>query len=83
MKFGRHIPERTFFAAFVFSVLFLFVFSRNAYAYLDMGTGSYIIQVAIASMLGVLVTVRIYWKKIKAYVAKLFSGGKDAGENEK
>jgi hypothetical protein len=50
-------------------VFFYVMFPRPVYAYLDMGTGSYVIQVVIASLFGVIVTLKVYWKKIKAYLA--------------
>lgn len=36
-------------------------------AYLDPGTGSFIIQMLMAGLLGGAVAVRIYWKKIVAW----------------
>jgi len=36
-------------------------------AYLDPGTGSFIIQMLAAGLLGGVVAVRIYWKKIVAW----------------
>ena len=47
-------------------------------AYLDPGSGSYILQILIASLLGGLFAVKVFWSKIKALLAKLFtrkSGG--------
>ena len=40
--------------------------------YLDPGSGSLLVQLLLAAVLGIGVAVRIYWKKIKA----LFSGQK-------
>ncbi|MBA7500820.1 hypothetical protein ES704_03581 [subsurface metagenome] len=57
---------------FLFSFVYL-VFPRRVYAYLDPGTGSYILQLAIAALLGGSVMIKIYWKKIKDYFANLFS----------
>ena len=37
-------------------------------AYLDPGTGSLIIQMVLAGLLGMAVAVRIYWKKIVAFI---------------
>ena len=34
--------------------------------YLDPGTGSVVLQAILAALLGIGVTVRIFWKKIKA-----------------
>ena len=68
----------------VLSLTFLFclLFARPAHAYLDMGTGSYLLQVAIASFLGGVVMVKIYWKKIKEYLASIFSPKKGPPDNE-
>jgi len=35
--------------------------------YLDPGSGSFIIQMLLAGLLGIAVAVRIYWKKIVAF----------------
>ena len=44
-------------------------------AYLDPGTGSFIIQMILAGVLGIAVAVRIYWKKIVAFFRKDKSDG--------
>ena len=61
-----------------FPILFLivtlnFALSQNAYAYLDPGTGSYIFQVLIATFIGALFTIKMYWQKIKNFFANFFS----------
>lgn len=38
--------------------------------YLDPGSGSFIIQMLIAGLLGLSVAVRIYWRKIKLLFKK-------------
>jgi len=52
------------------SGLFYFIFTVNAYAYLDPGTGSIILSAIIAG----LVTIKIYWRmfieKIKSLLNK-------------
>jgi len=40
-------------------------FVSNAYAYLDPNTGVVIIQVIIGALVGVGITLRVYWAKIK------------------
>lgn len=37
-------------------------------AYLDPGSGSFVVQALIAMFAGVAVTVRLYWHKIKAFL---------------
>lgn len=43
--------------------------------YLDPGSGSFIIQMLLAGLLGIAVAVKIYWKKIVAFFRKKKSGG--------
>jgi hypothetical protein len=38
-----------------------------AHAYLDPGAGSYVFQVILAFVLGGLFSIKLYWRKIKAY----------------
>ena len=50
-------------------VAFLLTLStRQAFAYLDPGTGSMIFQVALASLFGVLLAVKTFWVQIKHFV---------------
>jgi hypothetical protein len=43
------------------------VFPTNAYAYLDPGTGSLIIQATIASVAAMGYIIKIYWNKIVGF----------------
>ena len=47
-----------------------FIILMKPLAYLDPGSGSFIIQMLLAGLLGVGVGVRIYWKKIVAFFNK-------------
>jgi hypothetical protein len=38
----------------------------DALAYLDPGTGSYALQLALAVLVGATFTVKMYWRKLKA-----------------
>jgi len=40
-------------------------FMSDAYAYIDPGSGSMIIQMIIGALVGVGITLKIYWYKIK------------------
>lgn len=46
----------------------------RAQAYLDPGTGSYLVQVLLAALLAVGVTVKVYWRNISGFFRRLFSG---------
>ena len=52
-------------------VITVFV-TTPAYAYLDPGTGSYILQVINAALLGMAYLVKVYWKKILVFLRRLF-----------
>ena len=47
--------------------------SQSWVMYLDPGTGSLIIQVLIASFLGGLFLLKVYWKKVKAWFKRIKS----------
>lgn len=45
---------------------------QDAHAYLDPGSGSYIFQILIASLLGALFAIKVYWIKVLSLFKKLF-----------
>ena len=47
-------------------------FASPAYAYLDPGTGSYVFQMIIAGVVGLLFLVKIYWRRIASLLTRLF-----------
>ncbi len=47
--------------------------TANSFSYIDPGTGSYIIQIIIASVLAVLTLSRIYWSRLKAFFGGIFA----------
>jgi hypothetical protein len=69
------------FASISFVFLCFLLFPRRAYAYMDMGTGSYVIQVLIASFVGVALAVKIYWRKITGAISS-FLLRKKAPQND-
>lgn len=54
----------------VASLLLIVTFPGFAYAYLDPGTGSYVLQILIATFFGALYAVKKYWHQIKAYLSR-------------
>ena len=46
-------------------------FVSDAYAYLDPGTGSVILQALIGVIAGVLITLKIYWYKLKEKLSRM------------
>ncbi|MFA6715040.1 MAG: hypothetical protein WC082_08890 [Victivallales bacterium] len=53
---------------------------KDAHAYLDPGTGSYIFQILIAVLAGALFGIKIFWHQVKAFLANLFSKNKKDDE---
>jgi len=63
----------------IFSLFLLIstLFIADAYAYIDPGSGSLIIQVIIGALIGVGFTVKMYWEKIKFKLSGLSQNKKD------
>ncbi len=51
--------------------------SRPAYAYIDPGTGSYVLQMLIAVLLAALFALKQYWARIKDFFRNKLSHDKD------
>lgn len=51
------------------TALALLAFPLDAWAYLDPGTGSYILQLALAGILASMFTLKMYWQRLKAWFA--------------
>ena len=58
----------------LFLGLFLFVLPKHAEAYLDPGTGSYVLQIIAAVFFGGVYFITAGWKHIRMFISKLFSG---------
>jgi hypothetical protein len=54
------------------------IFPTRAHAYLDLGTGSYIAQIAIATFMGAGFFLKNYWSSIKSK----FSSKRDEGSSD-
>lgn len=54
-------------------VLASLAFPKAAYAYLDPGSGSYILQLILAGLLAASFAVKSVWRNIKCFIANLFS----------
>lgn len=48
----------------ILSGLFVGISTSNAYAYLDAGTGSMILQVLLGGVAGMMVVGKLYWHKL-------------------
>lgn len=55
---------RNFYSLALALVLYGLIFPERAQAYLDAGTGSYLIQLVIAFIAGGLFVFKVFWRKI-------------------
>jgi hypothetical protein len=61
-------------------ILLIFIFylpSLNAYAYLDPGTGSLILQALLGILAAIGAYITLYWRKLKNLINKIFKKNKD------
>jgi hypothetical protein len=58
------------------------VTERSAYAYLDPGSGSMLIQMLVAAVAGVLLSARLFWNRLKVGVLSLFSRGNAESDSD-
>ncbi len=56
-------------------VLLLLLAPSLAHAYLDPGTGSYVVQLLIGSFLGGLFALGLFWRRVIASLRRLFRRG--------
>tara|TARA_B100001996_G_scaffold60459_1_gene43229 strand:- start:376 stop:579 length:204 start_codon:yes stop_codon:yes gene_type:complete len=62
-------------------ILLIFIFflpSVNAYAYLDPGTGSLILQALLGVLAAVGAYITLYWRKFKNLINKIVQKKKDS-----
>jgi hypothetical protein len=72
LSMKRNILSAPMYAAMVLSLL---AFPQQAYAYLDPGTGSYILQLTLAALFGAIYAVKLYWRRISKLVRKHLKRG--------
>lgn len=59
---------------YVLVVALLFGYIAPAHAYVDAGSGSYMLQMGLAGVLGVIFSIKLSWQRLKAFTINLFSG---------
>lgn len=70
--------------ALVLAIILFGASSAPAYAYLDPGTGSMILQALIGAAAAGVTVISVYWQKVKAFVSEKFvKTSKKHVENER
>lgn len=59
------------FPLFILALLFRGLFVSDAYAYIDPASGSMFIQVIIGALVGVGITMKLYWAKIRFKISTI------------
>lgn len=62
-----------FYDYFLHSTIWGLIPAARAHAYLDPGSGSFILQLIVASLLGIIFVMRRYWGKISMFLRNLFT----------
>lgn len=55
-------------------VVLLLISSAPAHAYIDPGSGSYLFQIALAGILAIAFSVKMFWRRLRASATRLFTG---------
>jgi hypothetical protein len=53
----------------------LLLFTKDSEAYIDPGSGSYVLQLLVASFFAILFALKMFWRNIKAFFSR--TGGKN------
>lgn len=80
MKQG--LMNRPAFLLTVGLVTLFMALERPAHAYLDPGSGSMVIQMVVAAVAGALLSLRMFWGRLKVGVLSLFARGEAESEEK-
>jgi hypothetical protein len=61
----------------IFALLIITV--APAHAYIDAGSGSYVLQMAMAGILALAFTIKLAWQRIRTSIASLFAPNRLTG----
>jgi|AntAceMinimDraft_3_1070362.scaffolds.fasta_scaffold00311_8 hypothetical protein len=65
----------------LFAAFFVVLFAASpAYAYLDPGTGSMMVQVLLAAVAAAGVSISIFWGRLRTFFHRVFGRKDDKGE---
>lgn len=65
----------------LFAALILAMGTTPAYAYLDPGTGSMMVQLLIGAVAGGLVVIKVYWYRLKSFLTRSSTEEKSDDKN--
>ena len=68
--------------SYLLTAAFLLLFPNSSEAYLDPGTGSYMLQMLLAGALGLMFTIKLYLGKIKSFFRGLLGKENKGDESD-
>lgn len=63
-------------------IVLVLVFPRSAQAYVDPGTGSYVLQIVIAGIAAATFSLKLFWGRIRAYFSSPSPKEEDTDSDE-
>ena len=69
-------------SVFLVAAFVLTVNTKMVHAYIDLGTGSLLLQMLLATGLASLFMMKVYWQRLTRRVSRLFSRSKASEEHE-
>ena len=64
------------------SLVLVLILTDVAQAYLDPGTGSFLIQFLLAGLFGIIVSIGIFWRSLISWFSRLLGKKKDEPYNK-
>ncbi len=65
-----------------FTTLLYFYYSSSAFAYIDPGSGSIILQAILGFIAAAITGLSFYWNKVKIFISEIFKKNKNKKPNQ-
>lgn len=62
-------------------IVILLFSEKSAFAYIDPGTGSMMLQAVLAAVVGSAVAIKVFWERIKSFYLRLVGKGDSENPN--
>ena len=67
---------------FFTTLLYFYYFSSSAFAYIDPGSGSIILQAILCFIAAAITGLSFYWNKVKIFISEIFKKNKNKKPNQ-
>ena len=81
-KYNKIFRKKNKMILLIYILIFLVFFTKDTYAYLDPGSGNYILQIIVAFFASIFISLKIFWTKITFYYYKLVGKKKNKTKNK-